>query len=122
MIVDDNKLNRMVIERLLKPYKVKYDSIDNSTECINKIKSGEEYDLILLDHMMPELDGIETLRILKSMKKKDLPPVIAVTANIVTELKETYLNEGFSDFLSKPVEMKELNNIMNKYLNKEDKR
>ena len=94
MIVDDNKLNRMVIERLLKPYKIKYDSLDSSTECINKIKSGEEYDLILLDHMMPQLDGIETLRILKSMKKKNLPPVIAVTANIVTELKETYLNEG----------------------------
>ena len=122
LIVDDNKLNRMVIERLLKPYKVKYDSIDSSTECINKIKLGEKYDLILLDHMMPELDGIETLRILKSMKKKDLPPVIAVTANIVTELKETYINEGFSDFLAKPVEIKNLNILMNKYFRKEDKR
>lgn len=122
MIVDDNKLNRMVIERQLKSYKAKYDSIDSSTECINKIKSGEKYDLILLDHMMPELDGIETLRILKAMKKKDLPPVIAVTANIVTELKETYINEGFSDFLSKPVEIKDLNYILRKYLKKENKR
>lgn len=122
LIVDDNKLNRMVIERLLKPYKIKYDSIDSSRECIDRIKSGEKYDLILLDHMMPELDGIETLRILKSMKKKDLPPVIAVTANIVTELKDTYINEGFSDFLSKPVEIKDLNLILNKYLKKEDKR
>ena len=120
LIVDDNKLNRLVIERLLKPYKIQYESIDSSKECIHKIKSGEKYDLIFLDHMMPDLDGIETIRILKKMNN-ELPPIIAVTANLVTALKETYIKEGFSDYLAKPVDIKDLQNLMKKYFDKENK-
>lgn len=122
LLVDDNKLNRIVIERLLKPYKIKYDSVGSSAECISKIKSGEKYDLILLDHMMPEVDGIETFRILKKMNSITLPPVVAITANIVTELKETYIKEGFSDYLSKPVDIKELNQLIHKYFKRKTKR
>lgn len=119
LIVDDNKLNRLVVERLLKPYKINYESIDSSTKCIEKIKEGEKYDLILLDHMMPVLDGIETVRILKKMNIKTLPPVVVVTANVVTEMKERYIKEGFSDYLSKPVDIKELNKLLHKYFEKE---
>lgn len=119
LIVDDNKLNRLVIERLLKPYKVQYESLDSSKECIHRIKSGEKYDLIFLDHMMPDLDGIETIRILRKTNK-ELPPIIAVTANLVTALKETYIKEGFSDYLAKPVDIKDLQNLMKKYFDKEN--
>lgn len=115
LVVDDNKLNRIVIERLLKPYNIKCELLDSGAECISKIKAGEKYDLILLDHLMPELDGIETLRVLKKLQIEDLPPAIAVTANLVTELKEMYLKEGFSGYLAKPVDVRDLNNLMIKY-------
>ena len=114
LVVDDNKLNRIVMEKLLKPYNVQYDLLENGTECISRIKSGVQYDLVLLDHMMPELDGIETLRILKKTNIT-LPPIIAVTANVVTELKKIYIEEGFDGYLSKPVDIRELNKLMTKY-------
>ena len=119
LVVDDNKLNRMVMEKLLKPYHIQYELLENGAECISRIKSGVKYDLVLLDHMMPELDGIETIRILKKLNIA-LPPIIAVTANIVTELKELYDQEGFNDYLSKPVDIKELNKIMIKYFKKQN--
>lgn len=119
LVVDDNKLNRMVMEKLLKPYHIQYELLENGAECISRIKSGIKYDLVLLDHMMPELDGIETIRILKRLNIA-LPPIVAVTANIVTELKELYDQEGFDGYLSKPVDIKELNKIMIKYFKKQD--
>lgn len=122
LIVDDNKLNRSVLEKLLKPYKVNLELVDSGILCIEKIKAGEKYDLILLDHMMPELDGMETIRILKKANKKDLPPIVAMTANVVTEVKDEYLKEGFSDYLAKPVDLKELNKLLCKYFNNKDRR
>lgn len=122
LIVDDNNLNRRVLEKLLKPYKANLELIDSGILCVEKIKAGEKYDLILLDHMMPELDGIETIRILKKTKSKDLPPIVAMTANVVTEMKDEYLKEGFSDYLAKPVDLKELNKLLCKYFNKKDRR
>ncbi|MDD6879278.1 MAG: response regulator [bacterium] len=118
LIVDDNKLNRKVTERLLKPYNIKIDTADNGSECIEKIKSGYKYDIIFLDHLMPELDGIETIRILKKLELKELPPIVAMTANVVTEVKDTYIKEGFSDYLAKPVDIKDLNKLLKKYFMK----
>lgn len=122
LIVDDNKLNIKVMERLLEPYKIKFESVTSGTECINKVKSGEKYDLILLDHMMPELDGIETIKILKKANLKNLPPIVAMTANVITEMKDQYIKEGFSSFLAKPVDIKSLNRLLNKYFGKREKR
>ena len=110
------------MERLLEPYKIKFDSVTSGTECINKVKSGEKYDLILLDHMMPELDGIETIKILKKANLKNLPPIVAMTANVITEMKDQYIKEGFSSFLAKPVDIKSLNRLLNKYFGKREKR
>ena len=118
LVVDDNKLNRKVLERLLRPYKANIELLESGTECIDKIKTGSKYDLILLDHMMPELDGIETIRILRKTNMKNLPPIVAMTANVVTEIKDEYLKEGFSDYLAKPVDIKELDKLLNKYFNK----
>lgn len=118
LIVDDNKLNRKVIEKLLIPYNAKLEIADNGLECIEKIKTGNKFDLILLDHLMPEMDGIETIKVIKKLNKKNIPPIIAMTANVVTEIKDMYIKEGFSDYLAKPVDIKELNKILKKHIKK----
>lgn len=115
MVVDDNKLNLKVIENRLNKYNFEVSLVSSGAECIEKLKKKEKYDLILLDHMMPELNGIETIRIIKKLNLEDIPPIIAVTANVVTELKEMYESEGFDGWLTKPVDARDLNNLIIKY-------
>lgn len=115
LIVDDNALNIKVAEKLLAPYKFNITSVTSGKECIYKIKEDNHYDLIFMDHMMPEMDGIETLHILKKLDAFDIPPIVALTANAITGMKEMYLKEGFDDYLSKPINVKELNKIILKY-------
>ena len=117
LIVDDNKLNLKVAEKLLKPYKVLCTLLTSGRECINDIESGNNYDLILLDQMMPEMDGIETLNKLKENKDFNTP-VVVLTADAIVGVKEKYLSSGFNDYLSKPIDVEELNKIMKKYLEK----
>ena len=119
LIVDDNKLNIKVATRILESYKFTIDSVTNGKDCIYKIKSGEKFDMIFLDHMMPEMDGIQVLKILKKLEDYELPTIVALTANAITGMKEVYLNEGFDEYLSKPINVVELNKIINKYFNKE---
>lgn len=119
LIVDDNQLNIKVATRLLEPYNLNIESALSGQECIDLINSGKKYDLILLDQMMPEMDGIETLHELK--KNSDFnTPVIVLTADAIVGVKEKYLNEGFNDYLSKPIDVKELNQLLKKYLRKEE--
>lgn len=115
LIVDDNKLNLKVAEKLLKPYEVITTSVLSGEECINLIRNNEEFDLILLDQMMPNMDGIETLKQLKKIKDFSTP-VIVLTADAIVGGKEKYLSVGFNDYLSKPIDMDELNKILKKYL------
>ena len=116
LLVDDNKLNLKVAEKLLKPYNFEIETVLSGKECIYKIKEGNIYDIIFLDHMMPEMDGIELLHILKKLSKNfDIPPVVALTANAVTGMREMYLNEGFDEYLAKPINVSELNKIINKF-------
>ena len=67
---------------------------------------------------MPEKDGVETLKVLKDLEGYTLPPIIALTANALSGMKETYLSEGFDEYISKPIEQKEIDRILNKYFNK----
>lgn len=115
LVVDDNKLNIKVASRLLEAYKFNIDTVTNGKDCIYKIKEGLHYDMIFLDHMMPEMDGIKTLHILKKLDGYDLPPIVALTANAITGMKEMYLKEGFDEYLSKPINVAELNKLINKY-------
>lgn len=115
LIVDDNNMNLKVIEKLLKTYKIKTELLKSGTECVNNIKQGKKYDLILLDHMMPEMDGINTLKMLKQINSKSLPPIVVMTANNVSELKTMYEEAGFDDYISKPINTKDLNKLMYKY-------
>ena len=117
LIVDDNKINIKLATRLLEGYKAIIESAISGNECIEKVKSTK-YDLIFLDHMMPELDGISTLNILKS-SGYDIPPVIALTANSYTGIKEKYLEQGFNDYLAKPLNYKDLNKLMHRIFDEE---
>ena len=116
LIVDDNKINLKVASRLLKDYNVKTVEADSGFECINRILQKEEYDLILLDDMMPKMSGVETLKKLKEIDTFHTP-TIALTANAISGMKEKYLAEGFNDYLSKPIDRKELNRVIRKFLN-----
>lgn len=118
LVVDDNQLNLKVAHRLLSSYNFDVTLVGSGAECLEKLKKKEKFDLILLDHMMPNLNGIETIRIIKKMTDYDIPPIIAVTANVVTELKDMYLKEGFAGWLSKPIDAKKLNSLINYYFKK----
>lgn len=118
LIVDDNKLNIKVASRLMQAYKFNIDTSSSGKDCIYKIKSGKHYDMIFLDHMMPEMDGIETMHIIKKLEGYYIPPIVALTANAITGMKEMYLREGFDEYLSKPINTAELNKIIFKYFNK----
>lgn len=115
LVVDDNLLNIKVAERLLAKYNVTIESVMSGQECLDKVNAGK-YDLILLDDMMPKMTGGETFVKLKEIEGFNTPVVI-LTANAITGMREQYLSEGFDDYLAKPIEQLELNRVMKKYLN-----
>lgn len=115
LIVDDNKLNLKVAEKLLKPYNFQITTVDSGLACLNYTKKTK-YDLIFLDHMMPEMDGIQTLSYLKQRVDFVNTPIIALTANAISGMKEMYLKAGFDDYLSKPIDQTKLNEILIKHL------
>ncbi len=119
LIVDDNELNIKVAATLLKKYNFTIDSCTSGGLCLEKINNGETYDMILLDDMMPKLSGKETLRRLKENKNFQTP-VIALTANAITGMKEEYLSAGFDDYLAKPIEKHELERVIRTFLNKQN--
>ena len=115
LVVDDNKLNLKVATRLLKPYEVVVETLNGGAECIDYIKNGNKFDLILLDQMMPGVNGVETLHALKEIDGFDTP-VVVLTADAIKGKKEEYLSLGFNDYLSKPINTEELSNTLKKYL------
>lgn len=115
LIVDDNRVNLKVAERLLKDYNVEITTLSSGLECVELIKTGKIFDLILLDDMMPKMSGVETLHKLKEISSFDIPTV-ALTANAISGMREKYLSEGFNDYLSKPIDRTQLNQIIKKYL------
>lgn len=119
LLVDDNKINLKVAERLLETYGIKTESVESGFECLDKLRSGNQYDLILLDDMMPKMSGVETLHKIKEEFGDLKTPIVALTANALTGMKEKYLNDGFDDYLAKPINKNELNDVINKYLNEE---
>lgn len=113
LVVDDNAINRNVFMGLLKQTKVNIDEADSGKACLEKVKENY-YDLIFLDHMMPEMDGVETLHHMRELR--DYPcsdsPVIALTANAIQGAREMYLKEGFSEFLAKPIQPEKLEKMI----------
>lgn len=113
LIVDDNKINLKLAERLLSQFNMDIKTAGNGKECIELVKNNK-YDIILLDHMMPELDGVATVHILRESGVNI--PVIALTANSYTGSKDNYIKEGFTDYLAKPIRYKDLYRLLAKYL------
>ena len=119
LVVDDNKINLKVAERLLQTYGVNVECVESGFICIDNLKSGKKYDLILMDDMMPKMSGVETLQKIKVEIPEFDIPIIALTANALTGMREKYLADGFNDYLAKPINKDELNRVINEYLNKE---
>ncbi|SCW57153.1 Signal transduction histidine kinase [Lachnospiraceae bacterium C10] len=115
LLVDDNKMNLTVAKLLLKATKVVTISANSGQEAIDKMMN-HNFELVLLDHMMPEMDGIETLQKMKRMGLIKNVPVIALTANAVSGAREMYLEAGFSDYLTKPIKGEELERCLLKWL------
>ncbi len=113
LVVDDNAVNRKVFRSLVKDTQIEVTEAEGGRECLELVQENH-YDLIFLDHMMPEMDGVETLHYMKELS--DFPcretPVIVLTANAVSGAKEKYLTEGFDDFLSKPIVPEKLEHMI----------
>lgn len=120
LIVDDNAINRKVFVKLLKATHMQVEEAAGGKECLELVRQ-KAYDLIFLDHMMPDMDGITVLHKMKEWKEYPCrnTPVIALTANAVTGAREMYLKEGFWDFLSKPVKTEKLEKMIMKMLPKD---
>ncbi len=117
LVVDDVKINLSVIKGLLKQTDIKIDTAVSGLECLEKVKENT-YDIIFLDHMMPEMDGVETIRKMKEDNSHInlTTPIIMLTANAILGAKEEYLSDGFTDYLSKPVQWNELEEMLRNYL------
>lgn len=115
LLVDDDELNNKVLARLLTKYNINLVASKNGKECIDKINNNEKYDLIFMDIMMEDINGIDTLKELKKNNNFNTP-VIAFTADALSTSKDKYLKEGFNDYISKPFKKEELEEKLKKYL------
>lgn len=117
LIVDDNTVNLKVAKALMEPYGMKIDLAENGTDAIEMVKNGN-YDLIFMDHMMPELDGVDTTKLIRCLDDERIKnvPIVALTADVVAGTKEMLIEEGMQDFLSKPINAGELRAVLRKWL------
>lgn len=118
LVVDDNEVNLKVIRALLKRTRLQITTVNSGLKCLETIKE-QKFDLIFMDHLMPEMDGIETFHQCLELRKGEMCPVIVLTANAITGAREKYLQEGFSDYLMKPVVGDELEKCILRYLPEE---
>lgn len=119
LIVDDNALNIKVTKKILEKYNIEVDTVKSGKDCIYKIKSGQKYDLILLDDVLPDLGGMEVVHVVKNIQGFDIPPVIAYTANVMNGIKEEYLKSGFDDYMPKPLDIHQFDGIIKRYCYKQ---
>jgi signal transduction histidine kinase/CheY-like chemotaxis protein len=147
LVVDDIATNLKVAEGLLAPYKAEVDTCLNGIQAIEKVKQAishkREYDIVLMDHMMPEMDGIEATTAIRAWEKEQQEiqgvsfndvetrsnnlnlrkhiPIIALTANAVVGMREMFIEKGFNDFISKPIDVSKLDEILNRWISEEKK-
>jgi len=114
LIVDDVETNLYVAKGLLALYGLKIDTAASGPEAIEKIKAGNIYDIIFMDHMMPVMDGIETAKLIRNFGY--LKPIVALTANALTGQAEMFMQNGFDDFISKPIDIRQLNLSLNRFI------
>ncbi|MCL2488806.1 MAG: ATP-binding protein [Oscillospiraceae bacterium] len=114
LIVDDVETNIYVARGLLSPYGLKIDSVNSGFAAIEKIENGHIYDIVFMDHMMPGMDGIEATALMRD--KGYTHPIVALTANAVSGQADTFLGNGFDDFISKPIDIRQLNAVLNRLI------
>ncbi|MCL2052717.1 MAG: ATP-binding protein [Lachnospiraceae bacterium] len=112
LIVDDVDTNLYVAKGFLSPYGLDVDTAASGFEAINKLREGAVYDVIFMDHMMPQMDGMETTKLIRLMGYKN--PIVALTANALVGRAEMFLSNGFDDFISKPIDIRQLNTCLNR--------
>jgi CheY-like chemotaxis protein len=117
LVVDDNFMNLKIAKKILETYRLNVDTVLSGKEALEKLLM-KEYSMVFMDYMMPEMDGIETTKQLRNLEAEycRTVPVVALTANAIKGAKETMLEEGFDDYLSKPIVTAELEKILRKYL------
>ena len=114
LIVDDIETNLFVANGLIAPYQIKIETVTSGRAAINKIKEGQVYDIIFMDHMMPEIDGIEATKQIRATGYT--APIVALTANALASNQSFLLANDFTDFMPKPIDVRELNKILNTYI------
>jgi CheY-like chemotaxis protein/anti-sigma regulatory factor (Ser/Thr protein kinase) len=112
LIVDDVETNLYVAKGLMSPYGLSIDTADSGFETIEKIKNGARYDIVFMDHFMPKMDGIETAKKIRGLGYT--APIVALTANALAGQAEIFFANGFDDFISKPIDIRQLNTVLNK--------
>jgi signal transduction histidine kinase/CheY-like chemotaxis protein/HPt (histidine-containing phosphotransfer) domain-containing protein len=123
LVVDDILTNLKVAEGLLAPYRIVVDVSQSGKEAIEMVKH-RDYDIVFMDHMMPEMDGVETtaaIRALDGERFKTIP-IIALTANAVSGMREMFIEKGFNDFLAKPIDISKLDEMLARWLPKEKRK
>ena len=117
LVVDDNDLNCDVAKGILCCLGMQAEAVRSARECITLLEEGQSYDIIFMDHMMPEMDGVEALHEIRSKGGEiAATPIVLLTANAVSGVKEQMIEEGFDDFLSKPIDISELRGVLIRYL------
>jgi CheY-like chemotaxis protein/anti-sigma regulatory factor (Ser/Thr protein kinase) len=123
LVVDDVDINLDVARGLLEPYGLTVDTVLSGKEAVEKIRSGEgRYDMVLMDHMMPGMDGVEAVRIIRNEIGTDYArnvPIIALTANALEGNEEMFLGNGFNGYISKPIDIRLLDEMLKKWAGKE---
>jgi CheY-like chemotaxis protein/HPt (histidine-containing phosphotransfer) domain-containing protein len=114
LVVDDVESNLYVVKGLLAPYKLSVDAVTSGFDAIDKIKGGKVYDIVFMDHMMPKMDGMEATRIIRGLGYAK--PIVALTANALAGQAEIFLASGFDGFISKPIDVRELNSALRKFV------
>ena len=117
LIVDDNVVNLQVAVGLMQPYHMQVLTTESGKEAI-RVLASKDFDLVFMDHMMPEMDGVETTQIIRSREEEYFKklPIIALTANAVNGAREMFLEHGFQGFLAKPIELSSLDRILKQYI------
>ncbi len=120
MVVDDNAINLEVASNILKKYEAQVLLMSSGKECLNYLQD-ESVDLILLDYMMPEMDGIDTLKRIRALPIPELMhvPVVALTANAVSGAREMFMEAGFDEYISKPIELNKFDRMLREYLDRD---
>lgn len=120
LVVDDNTVNLEIVKGMMQPYQINVTTALSADECFNLLKYNF-YDIVFMDHMMPVIDGMEAVKIIRKYNDAHYKnmPIIALTANAISGAREMYIANGFTDFLSKPIEIKNLNKILYTYIPEE---